>query len=93
MSFNFVLLAVIVSTYGGLAVSSPFLLECRIPQNSSLDSVNVLNLTQEEREQLEIEGRCFLACATEHYSKEVIYTLPIMILSSLPGFSESSQAS
>ena len=80
MSFNFVLLAVIVSTYGGLAVSSPFLLECRIPQNSSLDSVTVRNLTQEEREQLEIEGRCFLACATERYSNEVISTVPTMII-------------
>lgn len=50
---------------------TPFLLECRIPENSSLDSINV-NLTQEESEQLEIEGRCFLACATHNqYTNQV----------------------
>ena len=41
---------------------TPFLLECRIPDNSSLDSINV-NLTQEERARVDIEGRCFMACA------------------------------
>ena len=50
---------------------TPFLLECRIPTNSSHGSINV-NLTQEEREQVEIEGRCFLACATHYkYINEV----------------------
>ena len=46
------------------ATQTPFLLECRVPANSSLDSINV-NLTAEEREIVEIEGRCFLACATQ----------------------------
>ena len=51
---------------------TPFLLECRIPDNSSLDSINV-NLTQEEREVVDIEGRCFVACATsDKYRNEVI---------------------
>ena len=43
---------------------TPFLLECRAPAHSSLDSINV-NLTQRERERVESEGRCFLACATQ----------------------------
>ena len=46
------------------ATQTPFLLECRVPANSSVDSINV-NLTPEEREIVEIEGRCFLACATQ----------------------------
>ena len=44
---------------------TPFLLECSVPANSSLDSINV-NLTQEERLIVETEGRCFLACATHN---------------------------
>ena len=52
-------------------IQSPFLLECRIPDNSSLDSINV-NLTQEEREIVDIEGRCFVACAaSDKYRNEV----------------------
>ena len=49
----------------------PFLLECRIPANASLNSINV-NLTQEEREIVELEGRCFLICATHNqYASQV----------------------
>ena len=49
----------------------PFLLECRIPANASLDSINV-DLTQEEREIVELEGRCFLICATHNqYTSQV----------------------
>ena len=71
MSINFVLLAISI-TFSTVLASSPFLLECRIPHNSSLNqSVNVESLTHEEIEQLELEGRCFLACVTEYYSTEV----------------------
>lgn len=49
----------------------PFHLDCRIPANASLDSINV-NLTQEEREIVELEGRCFLVCATHNqYTNQV----------------------
>ena len=59
----------------------PFLLECRTPANASLDSINV-NLTQEERDIVELEGRCFLACATHNqYTNEVKQLTRILILS------------
>ena len=78
----FLLLAVITASPGLIILSNstrtPFLLECRVPDNSSLDSVNV-NLTQEDMEQLKIEGRCFLACATLRYNDQVIYNLYICI--------------
>ena len=61
-----------------IAIQAPFLLECRIPEDSSLDSINV-NLTQEDMEQLKIEGQCFLACATLRYNDQVIYNLYICI--------------
>ena len=39
-------------------------LECRIPEDSSsLDNSIGVNLTQEEKERLEVEGQCFLGCA------------------------------
>ena len=53
------------------ATQTPFLLDCRIPANSSRDFINV-NLTQKESERVEIEGRCFLLCATHvKYINEV----------------------
>jgi hypothetical protein len=53
------------------ATQTPFLLECRTPANASLDSINV-NLTQEDREIVDLEGRCFLACATQNqYTNQV----------------------
>ena len=69
MSFNLILAIIALSAIDGVLASSKFLLECRIPDDSraSLESALNVNLTQEEREQLEIEGRCFLACATETY--------------------------
>ena len=69
MSFNLILAVITLSAIGSVLASSTFLLECRIPDNdSSLKSALNVNLTQEERAQLEIEGRCFLACATETYT-------------------------
>ena len=41
----------------------PFLLECRIPQNIT-QTIAHINLTEDERALLEIEGRCFLACSS-----------------------------
>ena len=83
MSFNFVLLAISItfSTDASGLASSPFLLECRVPNNSSLNqSVNAENFTQEEIERLELEGRCFLACATqENYSTEVNLIMLMMM--------------
>ena len=46
---------------------APFLLECRIPEDSSLNNSIRVNLTEEEKEQLDLEGRCFLACAIRVY--------------------------
>ena len=40
--------------------------DCRIVDDSSLHSFRV-NLTPEEKEQLEVEGQCFLACAIMDY--------------------------
>ena len=40
-----------------------FLLECRIPQNIT-QTIAHINLTEDNRALLEIEGRCFLACSS-----------------------------
>ena len=57
-------------TCNGNAVTQTSEFECRIPDNSSIDdSMNVhVNLSEEEFELLQIEGRCFLLCATKVYS-------------------------
>ena len=73
----FLLLAVVTASSGLIIVSdgtqTPFLLDCRIPDDSSLESINV-NPTQEDIERLKIEGQCFLACATLRYKiHEVIH--------------------
>ena len=87
MIFNvaIVLAIIISSTNGGLAESDPaFLLECRIPHDSvaSLNNQSIIDaesvpLSQKDMERLELEGRCFLGCATEHYSDQV--NRPIII--------------
>ena len=41
----------------------PFLLECRTPQNIT-QTIAHINLTEDNRALLEIEGRCFLACSS-----------------------------
>ena len=82
MIFNVaIVLAIIISSAinGGLAESDPaFLLECRIPHDSaaSLNNQSIIDaesglLSQKDMKQLELEGRCFLGCATEHYSDQV----------------------
>ena len=53
-------------------LGTPFLLECRVPENNSSFSPLRLNLTESETDQLLMEGRCFLACALEKYNSEVI---------------------
>ena len=50
--------------------TSPFLLECRRPEAEYNNSVQV-NLTQEEFQQLQTEGRCFLACALNKFRSQV----------------------
>ena len=63
------------------ATQTPFLLECSVPANSSVDSINV-NLTAEERKIVEIEGRCFLACATQdQYMNQVKQLTMIVVFS------------
>ena len=50
--------------------------DCRILDDTPLHSIRV-NLTQEKKEQLEIEGQCFLACAIRVYKiNEVPAYLP-----------------
>ena len=39
---------------------------CHVPANSNFDHISV-NLTEEEREELMMEGRCYLACTIEHF--------------------------
>ena len=92
MTFNVVILLgavyIISSTDGGLAESAPaFLLECRIPSDSaaSLNNQSVIDaesglLSQKDMEQLELEGRCFLGCATEHYSDQVNIVIEIKLM-------------
>ena len=72
--FKILMLAAFVSiTCYGNAASKTSEFECKLPDNSSMDhSMNVhVNLSEGELEILQIEGRCFLSCATEIYSNEV----------------------
>ena len=46
--------------------------DCRIVDDSSLHSFRV-NLTPEEKEQLEVEGQCFLACAIIDYKVNEVH--------------------
>ena len=55
-------------------LGTPFLLECRVPENNSSFSPLRLNLTERETDQLLKEGRCFLACALEKFNSEVANT-------------------
>ena len=72
--FKLLILTVYLSiTCNGNIASETSGFECRIPDNSSIDyPINVhVNLSEEEFDLLQIEGRCFLFCATEKYSNEV----------------------
>ena len=44
--------------------------DCTILDDTPLHSIRV-NLTQEEKEQLKVEGQCFLACAGDYNINEV----------------------
>ena len=55
----------------GNGLTAPFLLECRIPENLPNVTFKV-NFTEEESEQLEFEGRCFVGCAMERYGEQVL---------------------
>ena len=54
---------------------------CTIPAYSDPGRVNV-NLTDEETEQLMVEGRCFLACTTEELDQTEVtmYTLHTVMI-------------
>lgn len=39
---------------------------CHIPANSNVDLISA-NLTEEERKELLLEGRCYLACTIERF--------------------------
>ena len=53
--------------------AAPFLLECRLPE--TLPNVTFkVNFTEEEIEQLEFEGRCFLGCVLERFGEQVYMT-------------------
>ena len=57
---------------------SPFLSMSVGCMRMCMGSFSHVNLTEEEQEQLLIDGRCFLACATEknsnHGGKVIYYT-------------------
>ena len=48
--------------------------ECKAPPYSDPSLIRV-NPTDEELQELILEGRCYLACATEHYQVDVIFYL------------------
>ena len=57
---------------------APFLRECEILEDSYLhDSIRV-NLTQEEKERLKVEGQCFLACAVREYSINEVHNFIVL---------------
>ena len=74
-SFILLLLAALTSVESAVDITEqnnittlPFLLECRIPEDTSFaDNINTthVNLTEEEMNQLLIEGPCFLACLSD----------------------------
>ena len=47
--------------------------ECKAPPYSDPSLIRV-NPTDEELQELILEGRCYLACATDHYQVDVIFT-------------------
>ena len=55
----------------------PTLPSCHIPASSNLNRVHI-NLTEEEQEDLMMEGRCYLACTTKKYM--VMQSLKCLII-------------
>lgn len=83
-AFEFFMLpvSVILMCYGNtLVVTQTSEFECSLHNNSSVDQpMNVhMNLSEEEYDLLQIEGRCFLLCVTDIY--EVIRNALITVLS------------
>ena len=69
MNFVLAIMIIIIGPVLMMANETP---DCRILDDTPLHSIRV-NLTQEEKEQLEVEGQCFLACAIRVYNiNEVI---------------------
>ena len=52
--------------------------DCKIVDDFSLHSFRV-NLTPEEKEQLEVEGQCFLACAIMDYKVNKVHLNHIIL--------------
>lgn len=76
-AISMLVLGVATTVIGTRATSnqgSSFLLECRIPESTLSHShePNPKNLNEEETSQLLMEGRCFLACASEHYNYDEV---------------------
>ena len=59
----------VYSTCYNKTVSQTSEIECKIPDNSFHINHPHVNLSEEEFTLLQTEGRCFLFCVTEHYSK------------------------
>ena len=63
MNFVLAIMIIIIGPVLMMANETP---DCRILDDTPLHSIRV-SLTQEEKEQLEVEGQCFLACAIRVY--------------------------
>ena len=48
--------------------------ECKAPPYSNPNNIRV-NLTDEQWQELQLEGRCYLACATEEYQVDYDYVV------------------
>ena len=48
--------------------------ECNAPPHSNPNNIRV-NLTDEQWQELQLEGRCYLACVTEQYQVDYDYVL------------------
>ena len=85
MNFVLAIMIIIIGPVLMMANETP---DCRILDDTPLHSIRV-DLTQEEKEQLEVEGQCFLACAVKVYKIDKVpaYSpkrLSILSLSSYP---------
>ena len=82
--FFMLLVSVILMCYGNtLVVTQTSEFECSLHNNSSVDQpMNVyMNLSEEEYDLLQIEGRCFLLCVTDPKIYKVIRNALITVLS------------
>ena len=78
-SVLFLLPSLVVITCTLASVGNASSVECRVSESLTNTTFKV-NLTEEEREQVLIEGRCFLGCALERYGEQVHTLLHILQL-------------